>query len=627
MEYPIIASLRSRQIAEPVGVPVGVVFLPCQRLIDRFRTILQGAVEGKLRFRGIDIISAAAKNAVVVHLPVAAAITMDTACKDNAEMVAFMQETGAEWLPGIRLHDPVLKKKGLPTIPLQTSDELAPLKFAQPEASGASFTFAELFAGIGGFRLGLEALGGRCTLASEIDAAAIDTYSHNFDGDTSSKTHMMASDITEYYASQLPDFDILTGGFPCQPFSNRGSQDGLADREKGGLYLELVRLLRAKQPLAFMFENVVGLVLLDGGTRAKRLACQSNVADEGELEGTCSSHGTDEYATTFTPGKVFCGMLAAFDSCGYAVTWRVVNSRHWLPQRRERVYIVGRKRRSERQSPGGNWVGGLVSSDSSTSASASATSTSGQAAEKLRAQQRWFNWGAVCPPATDACATSTVRSIMERHSENTALAECELTPAQWKIVQGQCALLPLQRRGKLSRGERAALGVDAEQKCRLPLQDGSTIGEVAGEQEALVSGLRDRAVHLDGKAPTLVSGYHKVGNFTTKYCFEERDGTLRVGGLDSLRADVHDGDADAGDAAALQAARSSDTNLRPRFFSPRECARLMGFPDSFQIPSRKNESQNGFYRQIGNAVCPPVIQSIGAELLRALHRQELEGQQ
>jgi len=101
---------------------------------------------------------------------------------------------------------------------------------------GRTFTFAELFAGIGGFRYGLEPLGGRCVYASEVDRAAQETYITNF-GDAG-----LGGDITDVYACDLPKFDWLTGGFPCQPFSQRGEQQGFEDASNGQLYAECVRM-------------------------------------------------------------------------------------------------------------------------------------------------------------------------------------------------------------------------------------------------------------------------------------------------------------------------------------------------------------------------------------------------
>ena len=108
-------------------------------------------------------------------------------------------------------------------------------------AKANTFSFAELFAGIGGFRLGLERLGGRCCLTSEIDRNAVNTYRTNWPNST------VIGDISEYDTRVLPSMDLLTAGFPCQPFSMRGTKQGLAS-SKGQLYKELIRLLRAKQP-------------------------------------------------------------------------------------------------------------------------------------------------------------------------------------------------------------------------------------------------------------------------------------------------------------------------------------------------------------------------------------------
>lgn len=107
--------------------------------------------------------------------------------------------------------------------------------------SSHRFSFAEIFAGIGGFRLGLEKLGGQCVLTSEIDRNASSTYLEHWPS-----AHIIG-DISEYGCDALPGFDILTAGFPCQPFSNRGNGEGLSSN-KGQLFRELVRLLRAKKP-------------------------------------------------------------------------------------------------------------------------------------------------------------------------------------------------------------------------------------------------------------------------------------------------------------------------------------------------------------------------------------------
>ncbi|MBM3967958.1 MAG: DNA (cytosine-5-)-methyltransferase, partial [Planctomycetes bacterium] len=107
-----------------------------------------------------------------------------------------------------------------------------------------NFTFCELFAGIGGFRVALEALGGRCVFASEINADCVETYARNFHGKGQPTSCVSSGDIRLIAASEIPDHDLLVGGFPCQPFSRAGLQIGLGDGERGQLFEEIVRILR-----------------------------------------------------------------------------------------------------------------------------------------------------------------------------------------------------------------------------------------------------------------------------------------------------------------------------------------------------------------------------------------------
>lgn len=141
----------------------------------------------------------------------------------------------------------VIKRKGLSGVPFPTP--------RNPE-----FTFIDLFAGIGGFRIAMQSLGGRCVFSSEIDAQAARTYEANF-GDRPS------GDITlEETKEAIPeDFDILCGGFPCQAFSIAGKRLGFADETRGTLFFEVEDVLRRRQPKAFFLENVKGLVSHDGG--------------------------------------------------------------------------------------------------------------------------------------------------------------------------------------------------------------------------------------------------------------------------------------------------------------------------------------------------------------------------
>lgn len=139
-----------------------------------------------------------------------------------------------------------------------------------------------------------------CVGYSEIDRYAIKIYERNFN-------HKAYGDITKIKADELPDFDCLVGGFPCQAFSIAGKRGGFSDT-RGTLFFDLARILRAKQPRLFVFENVKGLLNHDRG-------------------------------------NTFRTIIATIDELGYDVQWQVLNSKnHGVPQNRERVIIVGHLR-------------------------------------------------------------------------------------------------------------------------------------------------------------------------------------------------------------------------------------------------------------------------------------------
>ena len=172
----------------------------------------------------------------------------------------------------------------------------APYKVKDTRAN-TKLRFIDLFAGIGGIRLGLERAGGKCVFSSEWDSDATKTYEAYF-GD------QPAGDITKIQNSDVPDHDILAGGFPCQAFSIIGGMKGFGDT-RGTLFFEIERILRAKHPKAFLLENVRNLVSHD-------------------------------------KGQTFKVILEHLKLLGYHVHWRILNALNYnLPQKRERVIIVG----------------------------------------------------------------------------------------------------------------------------------------------------------------------------------------------------------------------------------------------------------------------------------------------
>lgn len=168
--------------------------------------------------------------------------------------------------------------------------------------------FIDLFCGIGGFRYAANqcfekyGIEGECVFSSDIDKPAQQSYEANF-GECPS------GDITKIDATDIPDFDLLFGGFPCQAFSIIGKREGFADKTRGTLFFEIARILKEKQPKAFVLENV------------KQLATH----DSGRTLSTIISTLRDEL--------------------GYYVDYRVLNALDFgLPQKRERIVIIGSKR-------------------------------------------------------------------------------------------------------------------------------------------------------------------------------------------------------------------------------------------------------------------------------------------
>lgn len=171
--------------------------------------------------------------------------------------------------------------------------------------------YIDLFAGMGGIRLGLvqacndAGIESECVFTSEIKPAAIEVYHQNHPEET------IVGDITKVDAKDIPDFDILLAGFPCQAFSYAGNRDGFADATRGTLFFDVLRILKKKKPVGFILENVEGLV----------------------------SH--DE-------GRTFKTIVSCLEE-NYKVSYRVLNAKDFgVPQDRKRIYIVGVKKNKKK---------------------------------------------------------------------------------------------------------------------------------------------------------------------------------------------------------------------------------------------------------------------------------------
>lgn len=183
-----------------------------------------------------------------------------------------------------------------------------------PPPENPTFKFIDLFAGIGGFRLAFQKLNGKCVFTSEWNKFSQKTYEANYG-------EVPFGDITKINEKNIPYHDILLAGFPCQPFSiagvskknSLGREHGFKDETQGTLFFDIVRILEHKRPKAFLLENVKNLVSHDKGN-------------------------------TF---KVIKGTL---EELGYSIHTKVIDGKHFVPQHRERIFIVGFDKRIFRES-------------------------------------------------------------------------------------------------------------------------------------------------------------------------------------------------------------------------------------------------------------------------------------
>jgi DNA (cytosine-5)-methyltransferase 1 len=172
-----------------------------------------------------------------------------------------------------------------------------------------TFNFIDLFAGIGGLRRAFDSIGGKCVFTSEWDVSCRKTYQSNYNCD-----HNLVGDIRDVNLDDdIPDYDVLLAGFPCQPFSiagvskkkSLGMPDGFRDRTQGTLFFDVAQMIEYHRPKVFLLENVKNLL------------------------------GHDK-------GKTFNVIMRTLkDELGYNVDYKVINAKGWVPQNRERIFIVG----------------------------------------------------------------------------------------------------------------------------------------------------------------------------------------------------------------------------------------------------------------------------------------------
>lgn len=327
-----------------------------------------------------------------------------------------------------------------------------PLKYDVPfpPKSNSKFKFIDLFAGIGGIRMAYQNLGGKCVFTSEWNNFAKKTYEANFG-------EVPFGDITKIKECDIPDHDVLLAGFPCQPFSIAGvskknalgRKHGFLDETQGTLFFDIARIIEHKKPRAFMLENVKNLVSHD-------------------------------------KGNTFRVIKNTLTGLGYSIYHQVLDSKHFVPQHRERIIIVGFRN------------------------------------EIFQGQEK-FEFPKLPEP------TIKIKDILEKKIET----KYTLTDKLWSYLQNYAA-----------------------------------------KHKAQGNGFGFGMTDLNGISRTISARYYKDGS---EILIPQK-------------------------------------GINPRRLTPRECARLQGFPDDFIIPVSDNQA----YRQFGNSVTVPLIQAVGKQLVKSL---------
>jgi DNA (cytosine-5)-methyltransferase 1 len=343
----------------------------------------------------------------------------------------------------------------------------------------SDFTFSDLFAGIGGTRIGFESAGGQCVFTSEYDKYCQQTYRRNFEH-RNAAGHRINNDIREITSlgdtgidAEIPDHDVLVAGFPCQPFSvagvskkrSLGQADGFACEAQGTLFFDIAQILNVKRPKAFLLENVKNLKGHDRGKTYEVI------------------------------------MKTLTEELGYYVYPKIVDARHFVPQHRERIFLVG------------------------------------------FSEPLGFDWSDVYIPEGNPPKLSDVL-----HPQNGS----EEPEKDYTI-------------GKKAR---------VNQKYVLSDKLWDYLRDYAAKHKAKGNGFGFGLAGGKDVARTLSARYYKDGS-----------------------------------EILIKRGRGN-----PRRLTPRECARIMGFPDTFDIPVSDTQA----YKQFGNSVVAPVVEAVAKAMRPAV---------
>jgi len=444
------------------------------------------------------------------------------------------------------------------------------------------FRFCELFAGIGGFRLGLEPLGGVCSFASEIEPEARQVYVANFGGEPP------AGNILDIPNQDIPHFDLLTAGFPCQSWTETGDVGGFAD-PRGVLFYEISRLLHAKKPAGFLLENV------------------PNLAKVGD-------------------GSALALILQELRGAGYTTRHRIINCRPLVPQRRLRLYIVGF--RDAQTASKFEWPGWVLCGDLDASEREAAPGSP----RPTEAARGWRTVSSILEPICISSSSSSSSSgalMIACNSSARELAHelcASKSPAHAARRRQGAHSGPASPRAMPGNDTHPPLPLSASPRARadgrwhsyaLSQLQWQNVCDAEARNVLRPNSIWRRLVNPRSAARTLI-GTYRTG-FMRHSQFVAADVSVSVGDgggggqergstreqmlakktdhdcgashvssssydmhVSSSSYDMHVSDHDCG---ASHGASQGSSAPAPRFFTQRECCRLMGFPEWYESTS------------------------------------------
>ena len=406
-------------------------------------------------------------------------------------------------------------------------------------------TFIDLFAGTGGIRIGFEeacrkfGIETECILSSEIDKKACETYEINFG-------EKPQGDIRDI--KKIKQFDVLLGGFPCQPFSYAGKQKGFGDT-RGTLFFEIERILKDHKPKFFLLENVRGL-------------------------------------TTHDNGRTFATIIQALEKLGYGVNYLLLNSSNFgVPQNRVRVYIVGQLNEKP-----------ILTINSDRGATDSHKFKNLFSQKSLFGHNEFKVVGDILDQKVDSkylCSKDFVSRLKKVVGNNfsklngTRLIDYRNGDSihSWELgIKGECSKDEIEFMNQLVKNRRKKIFGTHQDGKRLNLEQIKTFVKIP-KIEAVIKSLEEKGYikQVDGK-------YNPVAGNMSFEVFKFLDpNSISVTLVSS-------------DAHKLGVV----VNNQPRRISPREAARIQGFPESFKI----HPDDSAAYHQFGNAVAVPVIEAV-----------------